>query len=339
MDTPIFEKKNVVVTGGAGFIGSHLCERLLKEAKVICIDDFSNSGPQNISHLLQYPDFEFINYDINKPLDLDAFAELDKFKVKFQGIQEIYHLACPTSPENFEKTKLQSLWANSSAMINTLDMAVKYRAKYLFTSSAVVYGDTPGKVMKETDEGIVHHLSERACYDEGKRFAETCVETYRQVYNLDTKIARVFTTYGPHMKIFEKQLIPDFIINALDGKDLVIYGDEEFSTSLCYVTDMVDGLVRLMDSSAEIRVANLGGETAVRYADAARIIVDKTRSTSKLAFEKPLLFLTRKGVPDIAYAKEALGWLPLVRLEEGLDKTIDYVIANKETMLFAAAKK
>ncbi len=336
MDTPIFEKKNVIVTGGAGFLGSHLCERLLKEAKVICIDDFSNSGPHTISHLLQYPDFEFINYDITKPLDLESFSELEKFKVKFQGIQEVYHLACPTSPENFEKQKLNSLWANSIAMINTLDMAVKYHAKYLFTSSAVVYGDdTPGKIMKEDDEGIVHHLSARACYDEGKRFAETCVETYRQVYSLDAKIARVFTTYGPHMKIFEKQLIPDFIINALEGKDLVIYGDKDFSTSLCYVTDIVDGLMKLMDSSPDVKVANLGGETAVRYADVAEMIIAMTRSQSRLVFEEPLLFLTRKGVPNIAYAKETLGWLPLVRLEEGLQKTIDYVIANKESLMFS----
>ena len=141
MENTIFEKKNVLVTGGAGFMGSNLCERLLKEAKVICMDDFSNSNPQNISHLLQYPDFEFIKYDVDKPIDLDQFDELDKFKVKFQGIQEIYHLACPTSPKEFEKLKMKSLWSNSVAMINTLDLAVKYCAKYVFTSSSVVYGE------------------------------------------------------------------------------------------------------------------------------------------------------------------------------------------------------
>ncbi|MBI5729466.1 MAG: NAD-dependent epimerase/dehydratase family protein [Candidatus Magasanikbacteria bacterium] len=335
MDIPIFEKKNVVVTGGAGFIGSHLCERLLKEANVICIDNFSNSHPSTISHLLQYPDFEFINYDVNKPIDLDTYDELDKFKVKFQGIQEIYHLACPTNPKDFEKLKLQSLWANSSAMVNTLDLAVKYHAKYLFTSSAVVYGDSQtGSGLKETDLGVVDHLSARACYDEGKRFAETCVETYRQVHGLEVKIARVFTTYGPHMRLFERQLIPDFIINALEGKNLVIYGDESFSTSLCYVTDTVDGLVRLMGSDPEVKVMNLGGDQAVKYADVAKQIIELTNSHSELVFEKPLLFLSRKGTPDIAYAKDALGWFPLVRLEDGLRKTIDYVIAHKESLLF-----
>ncbi|MEK7083633.1 MAG: NAD-dependent epimerase/dehydratase family protein, partial [Patescibacteria group bacterium] len=200
--TPIFEKKNVLVTGGAGFIGSHLCEQLLREAKVICMDDLSNSTVRNIEHLLQYPDFEFIKHDVNHDIDLDSFDELYKFKVKFQGIQEIYHLACPTSPKNFESLKLQSLWANSNAMIATLDLAVKYRAKYVFASSSVVYGppapDHAG--FAEEDEGMVDHLSPRACYDEGKRFAETCVATYRQVYGVDAKIARVFTTYGPRMK-------------------------------------------------------------------------------------------------------------------------------------------
>ncbi|HLD60924.1 MAG TPA: NAD-dependent epimerase/dehydratase family protein [Patescibacteria group bacterium] len=336
MDIPIFEKKNVLVTGGAGFIGSHLCERLLKDAKVICVDNFSNSHPENISHLLQYPDFEFINYDITKPFDPDQFDELDKFKVKFQGIQEIYHLACPTSPKQFEKLKIDILRANSVAMMNTLDLAARYRAKYLFTSSAVVYGEEIEKrnAFSEEEQGTLHHLSERACYDEGKRFAETCVETYRQVHGLDVKIARVFTTYGPHMKLFDGQLIPDFIINALEGKNLVLYGDEDFATSLCYVTDMVDGLVRLMAADPEVRVANVGGDATVKYKDVAEQIIAMTNSVSQLVMEKPLLFLSKKGTPDISYAKEKLGWLPLVRLEDGLRKTIDYVIAHKEALSF-----
>jgi UDP-glucuronate decarboxylase len=279
--------------------------------------------------LLQYPDFEFINHDVNKPIALEQFDELDKFKVKFQGIQEVYHLACPTSPKDFEKQKVESLVANSVAMLNTLDLAVRYRAKYVFSSSAVVYGTDVDakKTLTETDQGIANHLSERACYDEGKRFAETCVSTYKQVYGIDAKIARVFTTYGPHMRLFEKQLIPDFIMNALEGKDLVIYGDESFSTSLCYVTDMVDGLVRLM--------VNIGGDTTIKYADVAQMILSLTNSTSRLVFKEKLLFLTGKTAPNLAYAKEALGWLPLVRLEDGLRKTIDYVIAHKESLLFS----
>jgi UDP-glucuronate decarboxylase len=336
MDTPIFEKKNVLVTGGAGFIGSHLCERLLKEAKVICIDDFSNSDPSNISHLLQYPDFEFINHDINQPFDPDQFEELNKFKIKFQGIQEIYHLACPTSPKDFENLKMQTLHPNSNALFNTLDLAVKHKAKFVFASSSVVYGDATDtkNVFKETDVGMVDHLSERACYDEGKKFAETCVATYSQVHGLDAKIARVFTTFGPRMRLFQGLLIPDFIVSAINGEDLVIYGDASISTSLCYVDDMVSGLVKLMSSDNDVKVSNLGEDKIVTFADVAKMIIKMTNSDSKIVFEKPLLFLTKKGAADLTFAKNSLGWMPLVRLEDGLEKTIEYVVANKEALMF-----
>ncbi|MBU2542013.1 GDP-mannose 4,6-dehydratase [Patescibacteria group bacterium] len=333
-ETPIFEKKNVLVTGGAGFIGSHLCERLLKEAKVICVDDLSNSNIRNIEHLLQYPDFEFLKYDVNKPIDLDDFDELDKFKIKLQGIQEIYHLACPTSPKNFEHLKLNSLWANSSSMISTLDLAVKHKAKYVFGSSSVVYGSpTEGrKVFKEDDEGIVNHLSPRGCYDEGKRFAETCVETYRQVYGLDAKIARLFTTYGPRMKLRDGLLIPDFIIDALESRDLIVYGDIEMELSLCFITDMIDGMVRLMKSASDISLINLGHDQIYKIGDVAKKIIEMTNSSSRVVTEDPLIFLISKGLPDLTRAKEDLGWIPLINLENGLKMTIDYAMAYKEAL-------
>ncbi len=336
VDIPIFEKKNVIVTGGAGFMGSHLCERLLREAKVICIDDLSHSNIRNVEHLLQYPDFEFINYDVSQPIDLDHFEELDKFKVKYQGVQEIYHLACPTSKKNFEELKLQSLWANSRAMLSTLDVAVKYRAKYVFTSSSVVYGsaEEDSQLINESYQGIVDHLSPRACYDEGKRFAETCVETYNQVHNIDAKIARVFTTYGPRMKLRDGLLVPDFIINALEGKPLEIYGDGNAMESFCYVSDMIDGLVRLMHSGPKTKIVNIGAEHMVAIGELAQRIIDMTGSSSQISYQPKLEHLTKKGMPDIAVSKEQLGWLPLVRLEDGLQKTIDFTIANKEAMLF-----
>lgn len=334
-DPLIFEKKNVLVTGGAGFIGSHLCERLLREAKVICIDDFSNSKITNIEHLLQYPDFEFIKYDVNSPFDLDQFPELDKFKVKFQGIQEIYHLACPTSPKNFEHLKIQSLWANSRAILSTLDLAVKYRSKYVFASSSVVYGPpTPDHyIFSEDDEGKVNHLTPRGCYDEGKRFAETCVETYRQVYKVDAKIARIFTTYGPRMKLRDGLLIPDFILNAIEGRDLVVYGDETLEQAMCFITDMVDGLVRLMNSDPEVTLVNFGSEDPLKMVDVAKKIIQMTNSSSQIVYENPLLFLTKRGTPNLKRAKEELGWLPLVRLEDGLRLAIDYTLANKEALV------
>jgi len=335
-NTPIFEKKNVLVTGGAGFIGSHLCERLLKEANVICMDDLSNSDIFNVQHLLQYPDFEFIKYDVNEKIDLKDFPELDKFKVKFQGIQEVYHMACPTSPKNFENLKIHSLWANSKAMLNTLDLAVEYRAKYVFGSSSVVYGRVgdDNNVFAEDYEGIVDHLSPRSCYDEGKRFAETCIETYKQVYGLDAKIARIFTTYGPRMKLRDGLLIPDFILNALDGRDLVIYGDGDINQSLCYVSDMVDGLVRLMATGPEIAIVNLGLDEPYKMSEVAEKIIQMTNSSSQIVYEAPLIFLTKKGLPDLRRAKESLDWIPLVRLEDGLRRTIEYTLANKENLSF-----
>jgi UDP-glucuronate decarboxylase len=330
--SPIFEKKNVLVTGGAGFIGSHLCERLLREANVICMDDFSNSTVNNIDHLLQYPDFELIRYDVTQPIDLDDFIELDKFKVKYQGIQEIYHLACPTSPKNFEQLKIQSLKANSNAMISTLELATKYRAKYVFASSSVVYGPANNSQtnFKEENNGVVDQLSPRGCYDEGKRFAETCVATYRQVYGIDTKIARIFTTYGPRMRLHEGKLIPDFVLHALENKDLIIYGEENNEQTLCFITDLVDAMVRLMQSGPEVELVNIGSDEVFQMSDIARKIIQMTNSNSQISFQESLQYISKRGMPDLTRVKELLNWIPLVRLDEGLRKTIDYTIANKE---------
>ncbi|OGH86269.1 MAG: hypothetical protein A2493_00195 [Candidatus Magasanikbacteria bacterium RIFOXYC12_FULL_33_11] len=332
----IFEKKNVLVTGGAGFIGSHLCERLLKEANVICMDDLSHSDIFNIQHLLQYPDFEFIKYDVNEKIDLKDFPELDKFQVRFQGIQEIYHMACPTSQKNFEQLKIHSLWSNSKAMLNTLDLAVEYRAKYVFGSSSVVYGSVTEdqKIFSEDYKGIVDHMSPRSCYNEGKRFAETCIETYKQVYGIDAKIARIFTTYGPRMRLRDGLLLPDFILNAIEGRDLVVYGDGQAEEALCYVSDMVDGLVRLMSTGPEVNIVNLGLDESHKITEIAEKIIAMTNSTSQIVYEEPLMYLSKKGLPDLRRAKDKLEWIPLVRLEEGLRRTIEYTLASKENYGF-----
>lgn len=339
-ENPVFDKKNVLVTGGAGFIGSHLCEELLDEANVICMDDFTNSGMYNIEHLLQYPDFEFIRYDVSQPIDLEMFEELQKFKIKYQGVQEIYHLACPTSPKDFEELKIETLKANSSSMLSTLDLAKEYSAKYLFASSSVVYGSVEheDQVFSEDYEGVVSHLSPRGCYDEGKRFGETCVETYRQYYDIDAKIARIFTTYGPRMPLRDGLLIPDFIMDALEGNDLTIYGDKDLHHSMCYVSDMVNGLMRLMQTGPEVSCVNLGSDNMQKMHKIAQKIIDMTDSNSEIEFEDNLMFLTKKGKPDLSRAKEKLGWLPLVQLEDGLQKTIDYTIANKE-MLYSLSNQ
>lgn len=328
---PIFEKKNVVVLGGAGFLGSHLCEKLLHDSHVICVDAFIGSSERNIDLLLRNPDFEFIKHDMDVPLDLESFKELNRFKVKFQGIQEVYNLACPTSAKNFDNIRLQTLTANCLAVKNALDLALKYNANFVHGSTSVVYGPRTSErqMFKETDLGVLDHLGPRGCYDEGKRFAETMVQTYMTAHNLNAKIARIFRTYGPRQRLFDGEMIPDFAIDALDGRDLVLYGDETFSTSLTYVSDMVDGLIKVMAAPAGLGAINLGSDEEVKLVDVAKKIIELTGSSSQIRFEAPLLFMTPLGLPDLTKSKERLGWIPLVRLEDGLSRAVDYARANK----------
>lgn len=332
----VFDKKNILVTGGAGFIGSHLCEALLKDARVICLDNFVTSQESNIDSLLKNPDFEFIRHDINIPIDLESFPELARFKLKFQGVQEIYHLACPTSPKKFDQYKMQTLYANSLGMKNILDLAVKHQAKFLHASTSVVYGNRPADehLFREEETGSSDTLSPRACYDEGKRFAESYAATYAQVNNLDVRIARIFRTFGPRMPLYDGQMIPDFITNALEGKDLEIYGDESFRTSLVYVSDVVDGMIKMMHVPAGLGPVNLGSDLDVPLLDVAHRIIEMTGSSSKVTFKPALLFMSQLGLPDLSKAKEKLGWLPLVTLDNGLKQSIDYTIAHKSLLTF-----
>lgn len=337
MSAPVvFDKKNILVTGGAGFIGSHLCERLLKDARVICIDNFVTSSEANIDALLQNPDFEFIRHDINIPFDLSTFPELERFKLKFQGIQEIYHLAVPTSPKKFDQFRMQTLHTLSLGTKNVMDAAVTYSAKVLLSSSSVVYGPRPGdsRPFREEELGTADMLSPRACYDEGRRFAETVCSTYAQVYGLDVKIARIFRTYGPRMPLFEGHMIPDFILSALDGKPLTVYGDETFRTSLMYVDDLVDGMLKLMKAPQDVGPVNLGSDMDLPILDVAKRVLEMTGSSSQITFQPALLFMSQQGLPEIAKAKEKLGWLPLVGIDDGLKKTIDFTIAHKSLLAF-----
>ena len=329
---PIFEKKNVLVTGGAGFIGSQLCEKLIKDnSRVICIDDFSSGVERNIDVLLKNPDFQFIRADINKPMDLESMPELEAYKIPFQGIQEIYHLACPTAIKRFDALKVHTLKTNSTGTLNVLDIASKYESRLVFTSSSVVYGSREDNKLffEEDDTGVVDHMTPRAVYDEGKRFSETACFTYLQSRGVDARIARVFRTYGPRMPLFDGHLIPDFIINALDGKPLIIYGNENFKTSLVYVDDMVDGLMQLMKVEQNPGPVNIGSDVDLRMMDVANTIISLTESSSKIQFEPPLPFLTELGLPKINRARDTLGWLPLIRLENGLRTTMEDVRANR----------
>lgn len=326
----IFDKKNVLVAGGAGFIGSHLCDRLVENSKVICLDNFSTGDERNIDHLLQDPNFEFIKHDITEPIALEKLPELQKFKIEFQGLQEIYNLACPTSPKDFEKNKIATILASSYGLKNALDLAVRYQSKIMHFSSSVVYGpryDGRDKI-KEGDIGQVDFLSPRSSYDEGKRFAETMIENYRQVYGLDSRVIRLFRVYGPRMKLNEGNLIPDFINSALENSALVIPGDKNFSTSLCYVSDCLDACLKLMDSNI-LEPVNIGSDVDANLAKICQMIIKILNSKSKIEYADEHLFISELGLPDITKAREELGWMPIVTLENGLKKTIDDLRASK----------
>jgi len=326
----IFDKKNVLVTGGAGFIGSHLCDELVKTSKVICLDNFSSGDEKNIDHLLAEENFRFLKHDIAEPLDLEAFSELNDFKIAFQGIQEIYNLACPMSPKDFEKSRVETILANTTGLINMLNLARHYEAAFLHFSSSVVYGPRRADNQKiaEDDIGAVDFLSPRAGYDEGKRYAETMVKTYGEVYGLSAKIIRLFRIYGPRMKLIDNQMIPDIINNALDGADVEIIGDRNFSTSLCYVSDAVDAAIKMM-SSGRSRPVNIGSDVLLNMTDVAEKIIRLIGSNSQIKYAPAHLFMTPLCLPDITLAKNLLGWMPVVTLEKGLEKTIDDLRASK----------
>lgn len=326
------DKPIAVVTGGAGFIGSFLCEALLKAGRrVICIDNFSTGHVRNIDPYLRHADFQFLRLDINEPIDLESFAELAPFKVKFTGIQEIYHLAVPTSIKHFDDYRMLTLLSSSVGTRNVLDLAVKYKAHALLASSSVIYGGRTKDVtvFEEDYKGVVDHLTPRACYDEGKRFAETMFSTYAQAQGVQARIARIFRTYGPRMPLFDGHQVPDFVMSALNNEDVVINGTEEFKTSMVYVTDVVDGLMRLMSAKTDPGPVNIGSDVDVTLSEVAQKIIEMAGSSSKVTYADQLMFLTELGLPSIVKAKETLSWFPVVRLEDGLQKTIDYIRANK----------
>lgn len=333
----IFDKKNILVIGGAGFLGSNLCEELIKENKVICIDNFSSSNSKNIDHLIANPNFVFVNHDLSQTLDLESLSELTKFKLPFQGIQEVYNLACPMSVKNFSANQDKTLLANSYVVKNALDIAIKYKARFLQFSSSVVYGarenHSSNEKVKENYLGQIDTLSERSSYDEGKRFAESFVNTYREIYKVDAKIIRIFRTFGPKMALKDDQMLPDFVNDALNNEDIVIFGDNSFSSSLCYVDDVIDAAIKVIRSNFP-GPFNVGSEEEVKLYDVAKKIVELTNSTSKIVFEPGKLFMTQLNIPDTYYIRNELDWMPVVTLENGLKKTIQDLKANRQMRSF-----
>lgn len=304
--------KRILVTGGAGFLGSHLCERLLKDnLEVLCVDNFYTSRRSNVAHLLTHPNFEILRHDICFPL----YIEVD----------DIYNLACPASPVHYQSDPVQTIKTAVHGAINMLGLAKRLKAKIFQASTSEVYGDPTIHPQPEHYWGNVNPIGLRSCYDEGKRCAETLFFDYHRQHNLRIKVARIFNTYGPRMHPHDGRVISNFIIQALKGEDITVYGKGSQTRSFCYVDDMIDGIIKLMDSPDNFTgPVNLGNSAEIPIIELAQKIIKLTKSKSQIVF-KPLPHDDPKQrKPDISLAKKTLKWTPSTSLEDGLKKTIAY---------------
>jgi UDP-glucuronate decarboxylase len=304
--------KRVLVTGGAGFVGSHLCERLLNEkCAVICADNFYTGTRENIGHLLSNPHFEVMRHDVCFPL----YVEVD----------EIYHLACPASPIHYQFDPVQTTKTSVVGSINMLGLAKRVKAKILLSSTSEVYGDPNVHPQTEDYWGNVNPIGPRACYDEGKRCAETLFFDYRRQHKLAIKVARIFNTYGPRLHPNDGRVVSSLIVQALQNQPLTIHGDGSQTRSFCYVDDLVDGLVRLMNSPADvIGPINIGNPGEFTIKELADIVVQMTDSKSTVTYHPKNVDDPRQRCPNIDKAKKHLGWEPKMALRDGLKPTIDY---------------
>jgi UDP-glucuronate decarboxylase len=304
--------KRILVTGGAGFLGSHLCERMVSEGHdVICLDNFFTSQKSNVEHLLGKPNFELIRHDITLPIVLE--------------VDQVYNLACPASPGHYQYNPIKTMKTSVLGAINTLGLAKRCNARILQASTSEVYGDPEVHPQREDYRGSVNPIGPRACYDEGKRAAETLFMDYHRRNKVDIRIVRIFNTYGPQMHPFDGRVVSNFIRQALRGEDITIFGDGSQTRSFCYRDDLVEGMIRMMNSAGEhIGPINLGNPGEFTIRELADMVIEITGSKSKVV-EKPLPEddPTRRR-PDIALAKQYLKWEPQVRLREGLTKTIEW---------------
>ena len=304
--------KKILVTGGAGFIGSHLCERLLKEGnEVICADNFYTGNKSNIKHLMENHDFELLRHDVTFPL----YIEVD----------EIYNLACPASPVHYQFDPVQTTKTSVHGAINMLGLAKRTTARIFQASTSEVYGDPEIHPQTEDYWGNVNPIGFRSCYDEGKRCAETLFFDYRRQHNLNIKVARIFNTYGPNMHPNDGRVVSNFIMQALQGLPITVYGDGTQTRSFCYVDDLVNAILALMNTDDDITgPVNLGNPDEFTIVDLARQIIEITGSQSKIEFLPLPSDDPQQRKPDITLARKILGWEPKINLEEGLKKTINY---------------
>lgn len=304
--------KKILVTGGAGFLGSHLCERLLQEGnEVICLDNYFTGSKQNILHLMGNPYFEVIRHDVTAPF----FIEVD----------QIYNLACPASPIHYQYNPIKTVKTSVMGAINMLGLAKRIHARILQTSTSEVYGDPNVHPQPEEYWGHVNPIGVRSCYDEGKRCAETLFFDYHRQNNVDIKVVRIFNTYGPRMHPNDGRVVSNFIIQALKGEDITIYGTGEQTRSFCYCSDLIDGLIRMMNSADGITgPINLGNPNEFTINQLAELVIELTGSKSKIIHVAAASDDPRQRQPVITQAKEVLDWEPTIQLREGLQKTIEY---------------
>jgi len=306
---------NVIISGGTGFIGSNLCKKLLFEGnKVICIDNNFSGSIDNIKDCLQHPNFTFIEHNVIEPINLEHITKLD----------QIYHLACPASPKAYQLDPLYTLKTNIFGTINMLELAKSYNARILLSSTSEVYGDPAISPQIEEYWGNVNPIGIRSCYDEGKRVAETFMTEYKNKYNIDTKIARIFNTYGPFMNKDDGRVVSNFINQCIKNEPITIYGDGTQTRSLCYIDDLLDGLIKLMNNNITNGPINIGNPEELSINDIATKIKNITNSSSSIIYKPLPLDDPMKRKPDITKAKDILGWTPTVNLQEGVKKTFDY---------------
>jgi dTDP-glucose 4,6-dehydratase len=305
-------KKTVVITGGAGFIGSHLCERLIKEGyKVICMDNLITGKMDNIRHLLGNADFRFIEHNVTKYIDIK------------EEVNYVLHFASLASPEDYLKFPIQTLKVGSLGTHNALGLAKDKKAKFMIASTSEVYGDPLIHPQPETYWGNVNPVGVRGCYDESKRFAEAITMAYHRVHKVDTRIIRIFNTYGPRMRILDGRVVPNFIYQALHNKPLTVYGKGTQTRSFCYIDDLIEGIYRVMLSKCNEPV-NLGNPREFTILQLAKLLIKLTQTKSKIIYKPLPQDDPRQRKPDIARAKKILKWQPVVNLEDGLQKTIKW---------------
>jgi len=304
--------KRILITGGAGFLGSHLCERLLAEGhEVLCLDNFFTGSKDNIRHLLGNPRFECIRHDITNPI--------------YMEVDQIYNLACPASPVHYQVNPIKTIKTSVMGAINTLGIAKRVRARILQASTSEVYGDPEIDPQHEGYWGRVNPIGIRSCYDEGKRAAECLMMDYHRQNRVDVKIVRIFNTYGPRMAVCDGRVVSNFIVQALRGEDITVYGDGSQTRSFCYVDDLIEGLIRMMNSPDGFTgPVNIGTPAEFTIIELAKTLIGMTGSASRIVFRELPSDDPARRRPDIALAREKLGWEPRVPLAEGLQRTITY---------------